>query len=105
VVHDFDEVGVPSDADTGWRQRSPEDWLRRVLDHQSAGVDVLLTGQSPLGDVLACPSAVHLNGVAPLLLDVADADRLRRLERRDPGRYDDAAKRRCVGWPPMAWHR
>ena len=24
VVHDFDEIGVPSAADTGWRQRSTE---------------------------------------------------------------------------------
>lgn len=53
AVHDFDEVGVPDDADLRWRQRSMEHWLHRVLEYQSAGVDVLLLGQCPLGVVLA----------------------------------------------------
>lgn len=128
VVHDFDEVGVPSDADAQWRHRTMEQWLQRVLAYQADGVDVLLTGQSPFGEVLACPSTPRLNGLAALLLDVADDERLRRLEQRDPGRYDADAKRRCLGWatwlrhhaddpryvpeaittdgwPEMAWHR
>jgi hypothetical protein len=48
VVHDFDEIGVPSAADIRWRQRGMETWLRRVLDYQDKGLDVLLAGQSPL---------------------------------------------------------
>lgn len=103
AVHDFDELGVPSDADTQWRHRTMEEWLQRVLAYQADGIDVLLTGQSPLGEVLACPSAPKLNGIAACLLDVSDAERLRRLELRDPGRYDEEAKRRCLGW--AAWHR
>jgi hypothetical protein len=103
VVHDSDEIGVPSGADVEWRQRSLEQWLRRVLEYQAAGLDVLLLGQSPLGEVLACPSAPQLNGIAACLLDVADAERLRRLDHRDPGRWDDEARRRCVGW--ARWHR
>ncbi|GIJ67013.1 hypothetical protein Voc01_019300 [Virgisporangium ochraceum] len=103
AVHDFDEIGVPDGADLRWRQRSMEQWLRRVLEYQSAGVDVLLLGQSPLGEVLATPSAVHLDGLAAALVDVADGERLRRLEARDPGRWDDAARRACVGW--AHWHR
>ena len=103
VVHDFDEIGVPSAADLVWRQRGLERWLRRVLDYQSRGVDVLLTGQSPLGEVLAAPSAVHLHGIAACLLDVADEERLRRLEHRDPGRWQAAEKRAFVGW--ARWHR
>lgn len=83
VVHDFDEIGVPSDADQRWRQRSTELWIRRVLDYQADGVDVLLTGQSPLGEVLACPSAVELDGIAACLMDVADPVRVRRLAERD----------------------
>jgi hypothetical protein len=103
VVHDFDEIGVPVDADVRWRQRSLERWLWRVLEYQSAGVDVLLLGQSPLGEVLACPSAPYLTGIAACLLDVADAERLRRLESRDPARWDDDARQRCLGW--ARWHR
>ncbi|GAA5199291.1 hypothetical protein GCM10023322_74610 [Rugosimonospora acidiphila] len=103
IVHDFDEIGVPSTADTRWRQRGTETWLRRVLDYQDRGLDVLLTGQSPLGEVLASPSAIHLDGIAACLLDVADDVRWRRLEHRDPGRWDRDAKRSFIGW--ARWHR
>lgn len=103
VVHDFDEIGVPGTADVGWRQRSMERWLRRVLRYQDEGVDVLLLGQSPVGEVLAAPSATHLDGIAACLLDVADGERLRRLERRDPGRWRADARRAFIGW--ARWHR
>ncbi len=103
VVHDFDEIGVPNAADVRWRQRGMESWLRRVLGYQDDGLDVLLTGQSPLGEVLASPSAVHLNGIAPCLLDVADDERLRRLEHRDPGRWQPDTAQSLIGW--ARWHR
>jgi hypothetical protein len=128
VVHDFDEIGVPGTADTAWRQRSTEEWLQRVLAYQDRGLDVLLLGQSPLGEVLASPSAIPLDGIAACLLDVADDERLRRLDRRDGGRWTPAARQALLGWarwhrghaadprhrpdaivaggwPPMAWHR
>lgn len=103
VVHDFDEIGVPTGADREWRQRSMEEWLRRVLRYQADGVDVLLTGQSPLGEVLACPSATALEGIAACLLDVDDDVRLRRLDQRDPGKWSPAARQSFVGW--ARWHR
>jgi hypothetical protein len=103
VVHDFDEIGVPAGADARWRQRELENWLQRVLDYQYRSLDVLLTGQSPLGEVLASPSAIHLDGIAACLLDVADDERSRRLQRRDPGRWDVEARRRFIGW--ARWHR
>lgn len=103
VVHDFDEIGVPSTADVGWRQRSLDRWLRRVLSYQNEGVDVMLLGQSPLGEVLASPSATHLDGVAACLLDVADDERLRRLEHRDRGKWQGDAQRAFVDW--ARWHR
>jgi hypothetical protein len=59
AVHDFDEVGVPSWADVRWRHKALEEWVRRGLAYQDEGVDLLLTGQSPLGEVLACPSAIN----------------------------------------------
>ncbi|BCJ54204.1 hypothetical protein Asp14428_56790 [Actinoplanes sp. NBRC 14428] len=97
-MHDFDEIGVPVGADLVWRQRSTEEWIRRVLRYQAEGVDVLLTGQSPLGEVLACPSAVELDGIAACLVDVDDRERWERLERRDPGRWSTDAKRAFIGW-------
>jgi hypothetical protein len=103
LVWDFDEIGVPSHADLVWRQRSLEVWLARALDAQQRGLDVLLLGQSPLGEILAAPSAPGLHGIAACLLDVADDVRLRRLTRRDPGRWDPATRDAFVGW--AHWHR
>jgi uridine kinase len=57
VVHDFDELGVPAGADPHWRHHMTEMWVRRALEYQERGIDLLLTGQSPLGEVLAVPSA------------------------------------------------
>lgn len=103
VVHDFDEIGVPPSADTVWRQRSMEEWIQRVLRYQADGLDVLLTGQSPLGEVLASPSAIGLDAIAACLLDVDDRVRWQRLESRDPGRWSTEAKRSFIGWG--RWHR
>lgn len=102
-MHDFDEIGVPSGADTAWRQRGTEEWIRRVLRCQEDGLDVLLTGQSPLGEVLACPSAARLDGIAACLVDVDDQVRCRRLDSRDPDKWDGDAKRSFLGW--ARWHR
>jgi hypothetical protein len=103
AVHDFDEVGVPRDADREWRHRTTDEWIRRAIAYQERGLDLLLTGQSPLGEVLACPSATRLDGIAACLLDVADGERLRRLDRRDPGVWDRETRRAFIGW--ARWHR
>jgi hypothetical protein len=103
AVHDHDELGVPSDADLVWRQRTLQDWIERALGYQAGGVDMLLTGQSPLGEVLACPSAPELNGIAVCLLDVDDGERLRRLHARDAGRWDHAEQQSFLEWG--RWHR
>jgi hypothetical protein len=81
-VHDFDELGVPSDADKAWRQRTNEAWVQRALDAQARGVDLLLAAQSPLGELLATPSAPLLDGIAGCLLDCSDEVRVARLRAR-----------------------
>ncbi|MFC4068294.1 hypothetical protein [Actinoplanes subglobosus] len=103
VCHDFDEIGVPPGADLVWRQRSLEVWLQRALRYQSDGLDMLLTGQSPLGEVLACPSAAALDGIAACLLDVDDDVRRRRLTERDPGRWDARQTDAFINW--ARWQR
>jgi hypothetical protein len=35
AVHDFDEIEVPPKADTIWRQRANEVWIRRALPTSS----------------------------------------------------------------------
>ncbi|MFB7617917.1 hypothetical protein [Kitasatospora sp. NPDC056181] len=104
VVHDFDEVGVPAPPiPPGWRNRTTEVWVRRALEYQARGTDLLLSGNSPLGEVLAAPSAPLLNGIAVCLIDVADQDLRDRLAVRDGGRWDQAATDAFCGW--AAWHR
>jgi len=103
AVHDFDEVGVPAGADRRWRQRTMERWVRRALEYQGHGVDLLLTAQSPLGEILAVPSATLLDGIAVCLVDVADEVRRDRLAARDPGRWDTPAVDAFLGW--AHWHR
>ena len=50
------------------------------------------------GEVLACPSAVELDGIAGCLLDCEENERARPLGDRDPGRIegDDL-------WPHLSW--
>lgn len=103
AVHDFDEIGVPEGADRRWRHRMTELWVRRALEYQDRGIDLLLTGQSPLGEVLAAPSAPHLDGIALCLVDVADDVRRTRLTARDADRWDASAVDAFLGW--AAWHR
>ncbi|EST26946.1 hypothetical protein [Streptomyces roseochromogenus] len=128
AVHDSDELGVPEGANRHWRHRMTEQWVRRALDYQDRGIDLLLSGQSPLGELLAAPSAPLLDGIAVCLVDVAPPVRRARLAERDPGRWNtqaidaylrwaawhrkhalDPSHRPDViiedGWPEMAWHR
>ena len=103
VVHDFDEIGVPEAADAAWRHRSLDAWLQRALQYQAQGLDLLLTGQSPLGEILASPCAPQLDAIAVCLLDVDDGERARRLEQRDPGVWNAARTQSFIGWGQ--WHR
>ena len=97
--HDDDEHNVPDEMT---RCALLEGWVRLALDHQQAGRDFLLAGQSPLGELLACPSAIRLNGISAALLDCRDLVRLGRIRGRGfsdswrPGQDD-------FNW--AAWHR
>ncbi|MEY9907408.1 hypothetical protein ABIA35_003637 [Catenulispora sp. MAP12-49] len=104
AVHEFDEVGVPDPPiPPHWRNEMTEHWVRRALEYQDRGVDLLLSGNSPLGEILAAPSAPLLDGIAVCLIDVADRDRRARLAARDGGRWDDKTLDAFCGW--AAWHR
>lgn len=82
TLHDFDEVGVPATADASWRHEMAEAWVRRALGYQAEGRHLLLAGQLPFGELLACPSAPHLDGIAGCLLDCDDYTRVNRLKER-----------------------
>ena len=78
AIHDFDEIGVPPDANSGWRHRATERWLRRALDYQAEGTDLLLAGQIPHGELLATPSAPQLEAISACLFDCDDETRVTR---------------------------
>lgn len=80
VVYDFDEIGVPENADKKWRQESTEKWIQKLL-HE--GKDACLLGQIVLGELLACPSAKQLDKINFCLLDVSDFERIQRLKKRN----------------------
>lgn len=84
AVHDFDEIHVPSGADLAWRQRANEEWVGRALERQAEGTDFLLAGQTPLGELLAAPSAPRLEAISACLLDCDDATREARMRARGP---------------------
>jgi len=98
-VHDADEM-VAEDAETRCAQL--ELWVQRALAEQQRGYDFLLASNSPLGELLACPSAPLLDGIAACLLDCADVVRIGRMRARgiDPKWPPNQA---IVNW--AAWHR
>ena len=99
VWYDFDEVGVPANADKRWRHRTTEYWLERAIENQAKGLDTCINGNIILGEVLACPSAPEINGLAVCLLDCADVVRIDRLRARG----SNGANMEMLCW--AAWQR
>ena len=58
AVYDFDDTGVPEDADKKWRQEPAEKWLQKLLSEDK---DACLLGQIVLGEILSCPSAKQID--------------------------------------------
>ena len=96
--HDSDEL-VAEDSDT--RCMRLEQWVQRAIEAQQRGYDFLLADHAPLGELLACPSAPDLDGIAACLLDCTDAVRAARYTARgiDP-RWPIEPQ---LHW--AAWHR
>jgi hypothetical protein len=98
-LYDFDAVGVPPHAGAIWRQQTTEYWLRQALVHQMEPRDTLVCGGAVLGEILACPSASQVNGIAVCLLDCADVVRIDRLRARST----HGATQDMLNW--AAWQR
>lgn len=79
----------------GWRHEMTEYWLQQAIEHQMRGEDMGLCDVIH-GEVLACPSAARLDGIATILLDCADVTRIDRLRARG----DDPA---WIGQPVLNW--
>ncbi|MHA2232892.1 MAG: hypothetical protein ACXAB4_10405 [Candidatus Hodarchaeales archaeon] len=77
--HDADEKLV---VDEYTRCKHLEEWIELALDSQKKGRDFLLTNQTPLGELLACPSTPKLSGISACLLDCSDPVRITRMRDR-----------------------
>ncbi|WP_052460804.1 adenylate kinase family protein [Microbacterium gorillae] len=85
---EFDSIGVPEGADTAWRHRTIEHWVREAVAEQADGGHLLLCGQVPMGELLAAPSADLLDGISICVLHCSPETRTRRLLHR--GEHPDA---------------
>ena len=73
--HDFNETPVKDGTN---RRIVLEEWVLKALEAQKNGKDFLLSAQSPFGELLACPSAIKLDGIKCCLLDCNDFVRVER---------------------------
>lgn len=64
--------------DTDQRRCNLELWIEDALRLEGEGIDLVLAAQSPIGEVLASPRAIELEGIAACLLDCHDFVRLER---------------------------
>jgi hypothetical protein len=103
ICHDADE----RPATTGeQRWTNLEIWVQEALGLQQDGYDFLLSAHSPLGELLACPSAPHLNGIAACVLDCDDVVRVERMQARglDPRWPPSQALLNWASWQRMHAH-
>jgi hypothetical protein len=98
-LHELGErAAEPWNGQPRWRSDLTEQWLREAVDLETAGRDLLVT-ELVLGEVLAAPSAVELDGIAACLVDCTDEERLRRIADRAPEEEYDAHRL----WDFVAW--
>jgi hypothetical protein len=91
-IHDFDEVGAPKHPTLAWRYEANEQWIRRTIGAERLGLDLLVAGQTPLGEMLAAPSAPQIR-IRACLLDCDDQTRIARIEGRGDGWLESAGGR------------
>ena len=95
-ICDFDDIGVPHNADKKWRQESTEKWLQKLLKDNK---DTCLLGQMVLGEILACPSSKQFGKINLMFLDVSDSERVARLKYSSPA----LANQNMLNW--ASWLR
>ncbi|MDQ6741928.1 MAG: hypothetical protein M3Z97_03335 [Candidatus Dormibacteraeota bacterium] len=82
------------------RQRRLQNRLAEIR-REDGRADVLYAGQSPLGELLACPIATEFAGIAPCLLDCRDSIRIQRVRSR--GWQNDIRESDLLRW--STWMR
>jgi hypothetical protein len=90
-AHDFDELEPPPGADTAWRHGANGAWIDKALALQRDGIDLLLCGQTPIGEVLAAPNADQIEAISACLVDCDDETRAARLGHRGESWFERTA--------------
>jgi dephospho-CoA kinase len=81
IIYDFDDIGVPENADKKWRQQSTEEWFKR-LTADTVSINSCLLGQMVPGEILASPSVNKIKNINIILLECQDLIRIERLKNR-----------------------
>lgn len=82
TLYDFDDIGVPDNADKKWRQEATEEWIKK-LSSGSRLNDICLLGQMVPAEIVSSPSATNLDEIHIILLDCSDEVRVQRLRKRN----------------------
>ncbi len=98
-IQDFDDIGTPENADARWRQEATERWLQKYFEESGSYDSYCICGQAVLGEILACPTSLKIPKINICLLDVADIERINRLQNR--GTF--VADQNMLNW--AAWLR
>jgi glycine/D-amino acid oxidase-like deaminating enzyme len=94
----------PNEPDATWRHRTTQQWVEHAVELQRDDEHLLLTGQTPLAELLAVPAVDQLERFAVCLVHCSDADRVDRLRQRDGEKWSDAHVEAFLRW--SAWlHR
>ncbi len=77
-VYDFDERGVPPDADLLWRKKTTLGWLETAEENRKEGIGTIVVGLSQPDEVTELNSAYRLP-IRFVLLDASDKEIEKRL--------------------------
>lgn len=61
AVYDFDEIGVPANADQEWRQNTTDYWLQKSYEHSLEGKSTVICGVVVPSEVLNSDYKLAMN--------------------------------------------
>lgn len=81
AVYDFDEVGVPTNADQIWRQQTTDYWLIKAYENSSRNISTIICGVTLPSEVLR---SLHTSNLAIYFgfIKVSDEIIKKRLQQR-----------------------
>jgi len=81
-IHDFDEGGVPKDADGRWRQQRTTEWLEKAKSYFEKGKPTVICGVSVPDEVKNSPAYDSSLNVHYGIIHIDEAEIRKRLESR-----------------------